>query len=55
MTGINHLAGTGSILEALRAGLPLVVVPNPDLADNHQEELALELDGMGYAVKASVE
>ncbi|KAJ5679638.1 UDP-N-acetylglucosamine transferase subunit alg13 [Penicillium macrosclerotiorum] len=51
---ISH-AGTGSILAALRAGLPLIVVPNPDLADNHQEELALELANYGYAVKGSLE
>ncbi|KAJ5905302.1 UDP-N-acetylglucosamine transferase subunit alg13 [Penicillium subrubescens] len=46
---ISH-AGTGSILDALRAGVPLVVVPNPDLADNHQQELADQLAGLGYAI-----
>ncbi|KAJ5482844.1 UDP-N-acetylglucosamine transferase subunit alg13 [Penicillium diatomitis] len=46
---ISH-AGTGSILDALRASVPLVIVPNPDLADNHQQELAEELAGQGYAI-----
>ncbi|KAJ6126793.1 hypothetical protein N7523_002405 [Penicillium sp. IBT 18751x] len=51
---ITH-AGTGSILEGLRAQLPLIVVPNTDLADNHQEQLAIELDRTKYAVNSLVE
>jgi UDP-N-acetylglucosamine transferase subunit ALG13 len=50
----DYLIGTGSILEALRAGVPLVVVPNTDLADNHQEQLAIELARSGHAVHASL-
>ncbi|KAL4778935.1 hypothetical protein BJX76DRAFT_342158 [Aspergillus varians] len=46
---ISH-AGSGSILAALRFGVPLVVVPNPTLKDNHQEELAEVLQEEGYAV-----
>ncbi|KAI2795063.1 UDP-N-acetylglucosamine transferase subunit alg13 [Penicillium oxalicum] len=46
---ISH-AGTGSILDGLRAGLPLVVVPNPSLADNHQQELAEALAKQGYVI-----
>ncbi|PYI12272.1 UDP-N-acetylglucosamine transferase subunit alg13 [Aspergillus sclerotiicarbonarius CBS 121057] len=46
---ISH-AGSGSILGALRLGVPLVVVPNPTLKDNHQEELAQELQKQGYVV-----
>ncbi|KAL4920003.1 glycosyltransferase family 28 C-terminal domain-containing protein [Aspergillus aurantiobrunneus] len=46
---ISH-AGSGSILSALRFGIPLVVVPNPTLQDNHQEELAEVLQDEGYAV-----
>ncbi|RMJ23442.1 hypothetical protein PHISP_05695 [Aspergillus sp. HF37] len=46
---VSH-AGSGSVLEALRLGVPLVVVPNPSLKDNHQEELAKELQKQGYVV-----
>lgn len=42
--------GSGSILDALRIGVPLIVVPNPDLLDNHQVELAEELASQGYVV-----
>ncbi|KAL2857917.1 glycosyltransferase family 28 C-terminal domain-containing protein [Aspergillus pseudoustus] len=49
---ISH-AGSGSILAALRFGVPLVVVPNPTLQDNHQEELAEVLQQEGYAVWSS--
>ncbi|CAL5874492.1 uncharacterized protein PFLUO_LOCUS8788 [Penicillium psychrofluorescens] len=48
-------AGTGSILEALRLGVPLVVVPNPDLQDNHQMELAREMHRQGYVVATAPE
>ncbi|KAI9039914.1 N-acetylglucosaminyldiphosphodolichol N-acetylglucosaminyltransferase catalytic subunit ALG13 [Aspergillus affinis] len=46
---ISH-AGSGSILGALRLGVPLVVVPNPTLKDNHQEDLARELQKQGYVI-----
>jgi len=36
----------------MRLGLPLVVVPNVSLLDNHQEELADELERQGYVVKS---
>ncbi|KAL3464080.1 glycosyltransferase family 28 C-terminal domain-containing protein [Aspergillus heterothallicus] len=49
---ISH-AGSGSILAALRFGVPLIVVPNPTLQDNHQEELADVLQQEGYAVWSS--
>ncbi|KAI2821668.1 hypothetical protein CBS147343_1916 [Aspergillus niger] len=49
---ISH-AGSGSILGALRLGVPLVVVPNPTLKDNHQEELARELQEQGYVVASN--
>lgn len=44
------MIGSGSILQALRLGVPLIVVSNPDLLDNHQEELAEELARQGYVV-----
>ncbi|KUL92310.1 hypothetical protein ZTR_02441 [Talaromyces verruculosus] len=46
---LSH-AGSGSIMEALRIGVPLVVVPNPALQDNHQEELARQIAKNGWAV-----
>ncbi|KAF7593079.1 N-acetylglucosaminyldiphosphodolichol N-acetylglucosaminyltransferase catalytic subunit alg13 [Aspergillus hancockii] len=49
---ISH-AGSGSILGALRLGVPLVVVPNTTLKDNHQVELARELHNQGYAVAST--
>lgn len=42
--------GSGSILDALRISVPLIVVPNPTLLDNHQVELAEELATQGYVV-----
>lgn len=46
---ISH-AGAGSCLEALNANKPLLVVVNEDLMDNHQMELAeqLQVDGHLY-------
>ncbi|KAJ1860208.1 N-acetylglucosaminyldiphosphodolichol N-acetylglucosaminyltransferase catalytic subunit alg13 [Coemansia sp. RSA 2703] len=41
-------AGTGSILEALHAGKPTVVVPNHALMDSHQSEISEELAAAGY-------
>ncbi|OJJ82905.1 N-acetylglucosaminyldiphosphodolichol N-acetylglucosaminyltransferase catalytic subunit ALG13 [Aspergillus glaucus CBS 516.65] len=48
---ISH---AGSILEAMRLGVPLVVVPNPSLKDNHQKELANELQKQGYVIASNV-
>ncbi|KAJ2700585.1 hypothetical protein FB645_004947 [Coemansia sp. IMI 203386] len=41
-------AGTGSILEALHAGKPAIVVPNHELMDSHQSEISLELAAAEY-------
>ncbi|KAF9477350.1 glycosyl transferase [Pholiota conissans] len=51
---ISH-AGSGTILEVLRMGKPLIVVPNPTLLDNHQQELASALQTMGYLATTTVE
>ena len=49
------LKGTGSILDALRISVPLIVVPNSTLLDNHQVELAEELARQHYVVRGSLE
>ncbi|QGA16440.1 hypothetical protein EYB26_004107 [Talaromyces marneffei] len=51
---LSH-AGSGSIMEALRIGVPLVVVPNPALQDNHQEELARQIAKNGWAVAGKLD
>ncbi|PNH10077.1 UDP-N-acetylglucosamine transferase subunit ALG13 [Tetrabaena socialis] len=49
---ISH-AGSGSIFETLTAGVPLIVVPNPLLMDNHQVELGEQLAALGHLVSAT--
>ncbi|KAJ3735446.1 glycosyl transferase [Lentinula guzmanii] len=44
---ISH-AGSGTIIDVLRMDKALIVVPNPTLLDNHQEELASELEKLGH-------
>ncbi|KZT67772.1 glycosyltransferase family 1 protein [Daedalea quercina L-15889] len=44
---ISH-AGSGTILDVLRLKKPLIVVPNPSLLDNHQQELADALADLGH-------
>jgi beta-1,4-N-acetylglucosaminyltransferase len=46
--------GAGTILDVLRMGVPLIVVPNPALLDNHQLELAQELQAQGYATQGDL-
>ncbi|KIP09600.1 glycosyltransferase family 1 protein [Phlebiopsis gigantea 11061_1 CR5-6] len=48
---ISH-AGSGTILDVLRLRKPLIVVPNSTLLDDHQQELATALAGLGH-IKAS--
>lgn len=43
--------GSGSILEAAKVRAAPIIVPNPSLMDNHQEELAEEMENRGYAIK----
>ena len=42
--------GSGTILEAFRVNVPLIVVPNPSLLHNHQAELAEQLSMQKYLI-----
>ncbi|GAM91020.1 hypothetical protein ANO11243_090670 [Dothideomycetidae sp. 11243] len=46
--------GSGTVLNAMRLALPLIVVPNEKLLDNHQVELAEVLAKQGYVVRGHV-
>jgi len=50
---ISH-AGSGTIVDVLRLGKPLIVVPNPLLLHNHQQELATALDNRQHLKAASI-
>lgn len=43
--------GAGTILEALEIDARVIVVPNTSLMDNHQLELAEELERQGYLLQ----
>ncbi|KAH9842583.1 glycosyl transferase [Rhodofomes roseus] len=51
---ISH-AGSGTILDVLRLRKPLVVIPNPSLLDNHQQELADALADLGHLKTCTVD
>lgn len=51
---IGH-AGSGTIVDVLRMGKPMIVVPNPALLHNHQEELAQALQERGHLVACAVQ
>lgn len=53
MLSINKILGTGTILDAWKLGIPLVVVPNTSLLDDHQTEMAKHLAKEGYATMSS--
>lgn len=47
--------GSGTILDVLRQGKWLIVVPNPTLLDNHQEDLATSLNTLGHLKASTIE
>jgi beta-1,4-N-acetylglucosaminyltransferase len=49
-----HDPGSGTILDVLRRGKPLIIVPNPTLLDNHQEDMAQAMGALGYAKASTV-
>ncbi|GAB7345799.1 hypothetical protein MBLNU457_4061t2 [Dothideomycetes sp. NU457] len=51
---VSH-AGSGSILDALRMAVPIIVVPNNELLDNHQVELAEALAEQEYVVHGKID
>ncbi|KAI1473488.1 glycosyltransferase family 1 protein [Daldinia eschscholtzii] len=50
---ITH-AGSGSILEALDFDSALIAVPNPTLMDNHQSEIAEEMEKQGHLIQGKI-
>ncbi|KAI1260976.1 hypothetical protein F5Y18DRAFT_219452 [Xylariaceae sp. FL1019] len=50
---ISH-AGSGSIIEALEFDSTLVAVPNPSLMDNHQVEIAEEMESQGFLIHGTL-
>ncbi|KAI1121496.1 hypothetical protein F5Y10DRAFT_256186 [Nemania abortiva] len=50
---ISH-AGSGSIIEALEFDSKLVAVPNPQLMDNHQLEIAEEMESQGFLIHGTL-
>lgn len=52
MAYLFTIAGTGTILDAWKVGLPIIVVPNTRLLDDHQTEMAKHLSREGYATRS---
>lgn len=46
--------GAGTVMEAIRYGVPLIVVPNSTLLDNHQAELAEECEKQNWAIYGKI-
>ena len=43
----GNCLGSGTILDVLLRGKPLIIVPNPTLLDNHQEDMAHAMGLLG--------
>lgn len=52
---LESCPGSGTILDVLRRGKPLIIVPNPTLLDNHQEDMAHAMGTLGHARVSTVE
>lgn len=52
--GNFELLGSGTVLDVLRMGKPMIVIPNPTLLHNHQEELASALEELGHLKATTV-
>jgi beta-1,4-N-acetylglucosaminyltransferase len=48
------MLGSGSLMDGLTFGVPTVLVPNPSLLNNHQEELAQEAEKAGYCIRGDL-
>lgn len=48
-----RVIGTGTILDAWKLGLSIIVVPNTHLLDDHQTEMAKHLAKEGYATMST--
>ena len=51
---LRSCPGSGTILDVLRRGTPLIIVPNPTLLDNHQEDMAHAMEELGHARVSTV-
>jgi beta-1,4-N-acetylglucosaminyltransferase len=49
------LTGSGTVIDVLRMGKRLIVIPNPTLLDNHQQDLASSLNTLGHLKASTVE
>jgi beta-1,4-N-acetylglucosaminyltransferase len=51
---VLKVLGSGSLMDGISFGVPTVLVPNPSLLNNHQEELAQEAEKAGYCIRGDL-